>query len=326
MTLALIQLALLAMLLFGALGSLLAALAYPLARSRLTRLTAAERAGFTMVWIALPVLLSVALTAACLMPSLVALLADGIGDHCLSHPDDHVHLCLVHQPAGQGSVAGWGLLVAIGLLALQPLVRAGRSLMAAHRAVAPLLDQARSDAQLGVAWVRCSLPVALTVGLLRPRVLVSEALRTELSQPLLDAVIAHERAHERKRDVATRALASLLVRFHLPHLREVLLEDLVVATELAADAAAAEAVGSPLCVADAILAVEHLADTAPPRGLALAFGEASVGARIEALLAPALPPRRRNRIAWAAGGAALASALAAPLHHAVETALTALVG
>ena len=218
------------------------------------------------------------------------------------------------------------MLAAVGLLALRVLFRAGRSLTTARRAVAPLLDRATSDSQLGVAWVDCSLPVALTVGLVRPRVLVSESLRAELSGPLLAAVIAHEHAHERRRDVAKRALASLLVRLHLPRVREVLLEDLVVATELAADADAAATVGNPLCVADAILAVEHLAGGVPANRLALAFGEASVGSRIEALLAPPHPAPRRHRILWAAGAAGLASALASPLHHAVETALTALVG
>jgi len=103
-------------------------------------------------------------------------------------------------------------------------------------------------------------------------------------------------AHERRRDVAKRALASVLVGLHTPATRRRLLDDLVVATDLAADAA--RAVGSSLRVANAILAVEHLTADVRPNQLALAVGEASVGSRIEALLARAIAPRRRHRLAW----------------------------
>jgi len=204
-------------------------------------------------------------------------------------------------------------------------MRAARALRSAHLAIEPLLARADDDAELRIRWVRCGLPLAMTVGLLRPRILVSHALRDRLPRHLLDAVIAHERAHERRRDVAKRAVASVLARLHTPKVRRLLLEDLVVATELAADAEAARSVGSSLCVADAILAVEHLAANAQPNQLALAFGEANVGSRIEALLAPAIAPRRRHRLAWIAGSLAIIASFALPIHHAVETLLTSLV-
>lgn len=326
MTFALLQLALLSMLLFGIVGSLFVALTYPHLRCRVAAMEAATRARMTLTWIAFPALLAAALTGVSLLPSVAMLAGHDVGDHCLTHGDHHAHLCLVHQPDGLGTSLGWCVVALVGLWTLGFLVRAGRSLRAAYRSVAPLIEQSTADPRLGIGWVPSALPVALTVGLLRPRILVSDTLRDALSPKLLDAVIAHERAHERRRDVVKRTLTVILVRFHVPWLREVLLDDFVLATELAADAAAAEAVGSTLRVADAILAVERLAADAPRSGVALAFGEATVGSRIEALLSPARRPDKRLRFVWIAAVAGLLLALALPAHHAAETIATVVAG
>lgn len=327
MTPALLQLVALAMMLFAAAGSLATAVLYPQVRSRLLRRPPAERVELVLGWVALPLLSAVTLTVACLLPSLAQLLVDEVVDHCVAHSDRHVHLCLIHQPAGGGSPAAWLGLALVAVIGLRAAVRAARSLWSAHRGIEPLLARAENDGERRIGWVRCALPLALTVGLLRPRVIVSDALRERLPENLLEAVIAHERAHQRRRDVAKRAIASVLARLHVPTLRRLLLEDLVDATELAADAEAARAVGSSLCVADAILAVQHLSVDARPNqlALALAFGEASVGSRIEALLAPAFASRRRHRLAWLVGAALITAVFALPLHHAVETLLTSLV-
>jgi Zn-dependent protease with chaperone function len=324
-SLALVQLVLLATLLFGAAGSLTTALVYPKVRDRILRRPTAERVGLVLTWIALPILLALTLTVACVLPSLLQLVLYEVVDHCVAHPDHHVHLCLIHQPAGGGSAPAWSVLALLAAVGLHAVMRAARALRSAHRAIEPLLAQVETDGERRIGWIRCPLPMALTVGLLRPRVLISDALREQLPEKLLEAVIAHERAHERRRDVAKRALASVLARLHTPATQRLLLADLVVATELAADAEAARVVGSSLCVADAILAVEHLTADAQPNQLALAFGEASVGARIEALLAPAITPRRRHRVAWVAGTLSIVTVLALPLHHAVETVLASLV-
>jgi len=53
------------------------------------------------VWIALPLLAAATLTVACVLPSLVQLIHHEVVDHCVSHPDHHIHLCMVHQPGVQ---------------------------------------------------------------------------------------------------------------------------------------------------------------------------------------------------------------------------------
>jgi len=205
---ALFQLVVLAMLLFAATGSLATAVIYPWARSRVLRRPPVERVGLVLAWIALPLLSAVTLTVACVLPSLAQLLVHEVVDHCVAHSDHHVHLCLVHQPAGGGSPGAWLALAVLAVIGLRAAMRAARSLRSAHRAIEPLLARAENDGERRIGWVRCALPMALTVGLVRPRVLVSDALREQLPGHLLEAVIAHERAHQRRRDVAKRAIAS----------------------------------------------------------------------------------------------------------------------
>ncbi len=326
MTAALAQLVLLSMVCFAALGAALTAAVYPRVRTLLAKRTPAARAHWTSVWLALPVILALALTAACILPSIGPVVASEMPDHCLSHPDDHLHLCLVHPPRGAGGPVGWVVLAAVGLLWTRASVRVVWRLVTARRTLTAILDDAGQERQLDVTWLRCAVPVASSVGLLRPRIVISDSLRVALRPRLLAAVIAHERAHVRRRDVARRAVATLLALLHLPPLRKLLLEDLVTATELAADAAAAAELGETLCVADAILAVERLAGEVRPSTLAIAFGETSVSARIEALLAPPASERRCHRVLAAVAGVSIGALLAPALHHGIETILSRLVG
>lgn len=59
------------------------------------------------------------------------------------------------------------------------------------------------------------LPIG-TVGILRPRVVVSEDFRQEVSQEVLNAALAHERAHARHRDPVRIWLAQLAADLQWP--------------------------------------------------------------------------------------------------------------
>ncbi|MEP6601231.1 MAG: M56 family metallopeptidase [Nitrospirota bacterium] len=95
---------------------------------------------------------------------------------------------------------------------------------------------------------------AFTVGLMSPKVYVASRLETLLSQPELEAVIAHEAAHVRRRDPlrvgACRFLS--LTLFWLPALRR-LADDVADEVEIAADDDASN--GRPLVLASAILSL-----------------------------------------------------------------------
>ena len=53
-------------------------------------------------------------------------------------------------------------------------------------------------------------PVALTLGFLRPVILLSQGLLDAVSQDTLNVVLAHERAHVRRRDTAWALLDSIV--------------------------------------------------------------------------------------------------------------------
>lgn len=95
---------------------------------------------------------------------------------------------------------------------------------------------------------------AFTVGLMFPRVYVASRLEVLLSQAEMEAVIAHEAAHVKRRDPlrvsACRVLS--LTLFWLPALRR-LVDDVADEAEIAADDEAAH--GRPLVLASAILSL-----------------------------------------------------------------------
>ncbi len=95
---------------------------------------------------------------------------------------------------------------------------------------------------------------AFTVGLISPKVYVASRLEVLLSQAELEAVIAHEAAHVKRRDPfrvgACRFLS--LTLFWLPALRR-LADDVADEVEIAADDHAAD--GRPLVLASAILSL-----------------------------------------------------------------------
>lgn len=106
-------------------------------------------------------------------------------------------------------------------------------------------------------------PLCFTLGFLRPVVYLTTGLRACLAPRELDAMLAHEAAHVRRRDGLIRAF---LVVFYavcpLPGAR-LLLADWDRAVERACDAAAARAVGDPCDVAAALVRVAGLGLEAP---------------------------------------------------------------
>ncbi len=175
----------------------------------------------------------------------------------------------------------------------------------------------------GGGLVPASDPLSVTAGLFRPLVLVSTGLRRALVPEHLDVVLEHERAHARRRDPLRMAVAALLAAGHLPGTRRLLLSDLALACEQAADEEAAAAVGDRVRVAETIVAVERLMGSVPARlRAATGMGGSSAQARVEGLLREPSPtvPRTGPGMAWAVAAAA-AVLLASTLHHVTETLL-----
>ena len=300
---------------------------YVALRPHVMRLAPSSRARLIVAWCAAPAVVGAALTALCFVPSLAALAVGGSADHCIAHPDHHGHLCLLHPPHGAGSALLWIALGCVALLTAGRLVRRVVVLRAANRALRSLRQCPQSEATAtgGVQWMSSARPLALTVGLFRPQVLVSSVLRARLEPRLLSAVLEHEEAHRRRRDVLWKAVATLVGSLHWPGVGRRLLEDLHLACEQAADAEAAVALDDPVLVAEAILAVERLTADSPPFALwaGASFGGPCVTARVHALL-DAKDGGTLRLGPWIAGTCIVGLLVSEPFHHAVETVLALL--
>ena len=128
--------------------------------------------------------------------------------------------------------------------------------------VDPASRIARAAAEVGVAThhirrISANSVPAFTAGILHPLVFVSDKLAGDLSAEELQAVIAHEDAHRRRRDPLRLSVWRFLgcTLFFLPALRA-LVEDMADEAEIAADdAAAADARVEPLALASALLSI-----------------------------------------------------------------------
>ena len=308
--------------LFGGAAALLASHAYPRYRVRLAALPADARARRVLAWAALPWLASAALLALCFVPSFWSLLGIAV-DHCPLHDDGHVHLCLVHAPRHPVTPVEWVLLAGGALAVGAVAVRVLRAQFATWRAVTRLLRVA-GDEVLAGGLVESAEPLSVTAGLVWPLVLVSTGLRTRLASRHVEAVLAHERAHARRRDPLRLAAVALLGALYAPGTRRLLRSDAALACEEAADEEAARVVGDRTVVAEAIVAVERLlGERAHQMGLAVGMTGCATEVRVEALLRePILPApagvARRLRLAVLTAGALLA---ATQIHHVTETVL-----
>ncbi len=163
----------------------------------------------------------------------------------------------------------------------------------------------------------------MAAGLIRPRVLVSRGLLEQLDEDGQAIVFEHERAHIRRRDALIASLVTFCVPLHVPGVGRWLLREIEIAAEQACDEETGARIGDRTRVAEAILAVERLAQRAPP-GLvpagAVGFGDCAVVRRVESLLADPRAPRSLWPAGVALGLVMLAMLLgSSSLHHTTES-------
>lgn len=210
-----------------------------------------------------------------------------------------------------------GAWLTIGLLLgglVFALVRLTRTLWSSSRVVARLAAAPPADACSAVATRVAARatglglptspvvtrldgrPAAFTIGLFRPRIVVSEAVVEALTEAELDALLLHEAAHARRRDPLRLVIAGFCrdLLFFLP-VSYTLFRCIGEAQEWAADDAAAATAG-PLEVASALLAFVKLAGRRAEDGLVPAAAGADPEARIRRLLD--VPEARRSRGAF----------------------------
>jgi hypothetical protein len=258
-----------------------------------------------------------------LLPGLLALV--GAGDHCAGHAE-HLHLCLAHPIRSLSpSLAAGAALIAL-LAALAGLVRAWPTLraVAAWRRLASLRSAGVADT--GFERAGSARPFSVVVGLWRPSIWISDPLWRGLGAPARAVVLAHERAHARRRDPLRRFVLALLTLPLGAETRAALLRSWTLAVEQVCDEAAAREVGDRLSVAEAIVAVERLVGDLPAP--AASFGGGDAERRVHSLLAPVAPEEAPGfPLRWVGwiGGLALVLAATRALHHVTEHLLDALL-
>lgn len=265
----------------------MALLPAPALRERLECLAPRELSRLTRTLLGVPVLLGSAFVMATLVVPAMALGSPEL-DHC-DVGADAPHLCFVHGTWTFDSV--WEGLGVASLLTLAATTLGWElaKLWRARRVAASLLDGERPEAL--VSQTNDDEPFAFTVGVLRPRVIVSAGLARVLTEEQLSAAIAHERAHARRRHAFGRVASRVVGAFVVPPLKNTLLDLLILAQEQEADDDAAAEVESRALVAETLLAcVRSSRSRRPAFAVPALFGPA-LEERVEALCRP---PRERR--------------------------------
>ncbi len=305
-------------------GVLLAtALVYPGVRPWLLRRPPERRSLAILVIAMAPVFVPVAVIVAAMAPKVTAGLLS-VSDHCVAHHDGHAHICPMHLPTDAAPLLGWVLLlVAIAALIARALPAAWRGL-GRFRTVQRLV-RSMTGHEGDLLWFDDPRPLAFTAGWLRPKTLVSTAVKRQLSREGTEILLAHEAAHRRRRDPLQRSLVELTSVLLPAKVRELLVADWHLAAEQSCDAAAASHCGNGVEVARTLLTIERALGAEP--GLGVAFGGATLEARVRHMLSE--PPRSKGGHGlWVLVGVAVVALLASSpvIHHGLETILEALLG
>lgn len=244
--------------------------------------------------------------------------------HCGAHCGHSFHLCFVHHsPPPVSAPILW---LSVGLFAVV-CARWGvevAAITASLRRARQLAQMARFDDERGIHVVESDRHVAMTVGLFRRRIVVSDRLEQYLSPQQFAAVIAHEQAHCRRFDGLIMLFLRMAAAFHLPGIRAELSRELRLASEQCCDQAAAN--DDRLTVAETILAVERHHQQLPALPGVERFGASDIEQRVQGLLRDDW--RRPNRVVIAV--VALTAAVVVfsnlhSLHHLTELAFAWLV-
>jgi Zn-dependent protease with chaperone function len=276
------------------------------------------------LWLYAPVWVPLIATAAALGAGLPATLLFG-ADHCAAHSSHHHHLCILHPPHASGlwAVATLSVTAAVPAVALffRALAHVRRD-----EAIALSLSELSATSALGtdVRVLETDSPLAFTVGLRRPQVLVSVGMLNRASPDALKTVIAHERAHARRRDTLRAALDRAVATILPAASRHNLVREADLAREQLCDAEAARVMGGRPVVARALAEVISLGMGAPASGVSVGGSGTDLEQRVIALLYPG-SASLRWLVRYCGVVAALVLIAAGPLHSVFEHALSSLL-
>ena len=300
----------------AAVCSLFVSAAWPALRHQAYRLDPVTRARTLGIVAIGPWLLPTLLVSLLFVPGVLAWLG-GVEDHCRQHAE-HPHLCIAH-PTALLTPLLVGVLILAAFSLFTKLIWDGSNFVRMFEQARRLRAAAKDRLAADVRRIDSTRVFALTAGLLRPTIFVSQGLIDALPERQVGVVLEHERAHVQRRDPLLSFITIALSFPHWPSVRRALLHDLGLASEQACDEAAGSLVGDRLLVAETILAVERLAADCE-LGSALGFGGgSSVPERVHSLLSGRSALGSPKVVWWAAGLAVTVIIWSAePLHHLAE--------
>jgi len=217
----------------------------------------AMQARSARLWLYAPFWVTSLIVLAAMAPTVVSSLVRGV-DHCLTHTNTHHHLCLWHPATHSHN----SMAMLIPFLVIIPSVLllglTGWRILRERRLVQTLVHTSRSsDYAPNVRLLDQDEPIALTVGWVRPTILLSTGLIRSLSSDSLNAVLAHEHAHVRRRDTWLAASDRIAASILPQRVANPLLHQIHISRELACDTEAADN-GEPIHVARALTEVARL--------------------------------------------------------------------
>lgn len=173
-----------------------------LGRHELRRLGPAAERGAAEVVAVLPLLIAVAVVAVLVGRSLLGV------DHCDQHLE-HVHLCVWHgDPWSEHTIAATMVAFAAALFMVRSIAL-GVVVRRRLRSIAQLRDA--SEVRDGVRWIDTNHALCFVAGLRRPEIYISTGAWNALARDERQAMLAHERAHVRHRDVVRGLALDLLL-------------------------------------------------------------------------------------------------------------------
>jgi Zn-dependent protease with chaperone function len=196
--------------------------------------------------------------------------------------------------------AGFALMLLLGWAVQEPDDTDDGVAMALLLAAVPgAIIAARAIARATTSVMKRGKPLAATVGFVRPRVIIDEAVCSALDAEALAAVHAHEQAHARHRDPLRIWIAQLAADLQWPSpSAPTRFRQWLHALEVARDEEAREGGVDGDALASAIVTVAQLAKGRTQAYASLVGQGDLLRDRIARLLQPMVPDGDRDRVSW----------------------------
>lgn len=203
--------------------------------------------------------------------------------HCDTGVVSTGHGSVLH-PELSGELLPWAMVLLVALL-ISPLraLHTGLRRQQTIRAALSATPGAKGETGAQLRALPMGIANAVTVGLLRPEILVDRDWWQSLSELDQRIVATHERSHQRHRDPLTLLTARVCTAWLPRSWRDALLSVLALQMETRADRAAACVADDPTAVADLLVRAHRGVTPAPAH--ALTFVGAHLERRVRALVA-----------------------------------------